>query len=421
MANHVIISAYFGDYEFDVGATVRWHQYFFDTCYARDVAVDSKSRNHLLAWDATFGDVRFSYSKKPFFDPAGLADAAFAADWRKQSFLKADVAWNYQPSDWVFFLDGTECLTFDLQAGAPDPERFVQDGETPLEAWILQLLSSVAIGQDTLTFPFWAYTRSSAPWFGSVVVDPALESVLDGLGAGSTYNGMPVSDVRAMNRSHHQFNYNYFVKGGYLPRAFKVSTLRDPGFDWSTLDTFVDLDETVPEMGVSLVSYAYAKYGARENYDPATGEQANDFDQRSLISRVRPIDGLGTDFVDTADEYVAAMPVDEATGLPYAPPLPPSGTQFSPEFSSDFASFDRPAVASPSPSQSWPDATEYQLDTTVYGPQPFRKKVWAGLTYLAVSKGGEVSPVPWNFVAGQPALDPAGWAARQQTPFRWTP
>lgn len=421
MANHVIISAYFGDYEFDVGATVRWHQYFFDTCYARDVAVSSKSRSHLVAWDATFGDVRFSYSKKPFFDLQGGQDAVFAADWRKQAFLKADVAWNYRPSDWVFFLDGTECLTFDIGAGAPDPERFVQDGEAPLSAWITQLLSSLVPGQERITFPFWAYTRSSAPWYATSIVDPDLEDVLDGLGTGATYNGMPVSDVRDINRSHHQFNYNYFAKGGYMARAFKVSALRDPEFDWSQLDTFVEPDETVPEMGVSIVSYAYAKYGPREDYDPATGSHANVYDLRSLISRVRPIDGLGTDFIDTAPEYASSMPVDSATGLPYSPP-PASGAEFDPaQFSADLSSFDQPGVEVPSLGQEWPDASEYQLDTTAYGVNPFRKKVWAGLTYLAVSQGGEVSPVPWNFVAGQPALDPADWAAQQQTPFRWTP
>jgi len=424
MAAHVIVSSYFGDYEFDVGCSVRWHQYLFDTLFACDIS-GVRARNHLLAWDATFPAAKFAYMRDSYFGSASVTGPVAAATWRQQSFAKALAAWGYDDEDWVFFLDCTEGLAFDVQNGTLDPYEFEDPGSAPgLPSWVTYLLESLAPGQDTVSFPFWAYTRDSAPWYVERVVDPVLEQVLDDLTPGSTYQNLDPEVVRAANRSTHQLNYQYYTLAGYLPRAFKVSVLKDPGFDWTVLDEFAALPGSdVPEVGVSLVSYGYARYAEPGHINSLTGtsvDEAHDlgWSMRKLLSRVRPVDGLQTDDwsdPDTPDEHSPTMPEDPDTGLPYEPPAWLVGTGileygFDPGDGTPPLEFDQRQVEPPQP---W--GTAYEIDTALYRAIPFRKAPRDGLLYLSAEK----APVPWDFVKNEPALDPALWDEYQsQPPFQ---
>ena len=424
MAAHVITSSYFGDYEYDLGCSVRWHQYLFSTLFACDVA-GVRARSHLLAWDATFPAAKFAYMSNSYFGSTSVPGPAAASAWRQQSFAKALSAWKYSDDDWVFFLDATEALVFDVQNGALDPYEFADPGAEPaLTSWVTYLLSVLDEGQDTISFPFWAYTRASAPWSIESVIDTALEDALDAVQEGGTFNGLDPEDVRATNRSSHQMNYQYYTLAGYLPRAFKVSVLKDPGFDWSALDEFVATpDSTVPEVGASMVSYAYARYAEPGNIDSATGtsvDEAHDvgWTMRKLVSRVRPVDGLQTDDwgdPDTADEHSPAMPEDPDTGLPYEPPAWLVGTGileegFDPEDGTPPLEFDQRQVEEPQP---W--GGEYEVDTPLYRAIPFRKAPRDGLLYLSAEK----APVPWDYVRNEPAVDPTLWDEYQsQPPFQ---
>ena len=107
MAIHGIMSSYFGDQEYDIGKAVRWMQYFCDTEYAVDINLSSKPRGYLISWAKSFPNVSYGYNSAfPFFAPN-------AAQWRKDSFDKANSVWNYDPDDWVIFIDCTEGLCVD--------------------------------------------------------------------------------------------------------------------------------------------------------------------------------------------------------------------------------------------------------------------------------------------------------------------
>lgn len=106
MAIHGIVSTYFGDYEFDIGKSLMWTKTFCDSMYVMDVNLAESSRRYVVDWSYTFPNVKHSFfSKYSFF-----TDATSAKNWRKESFNRAKLAWNYDPDDWVMFIDGTEAL-----------------------------------------------------------------------------------------------------------------------------------------------------------------------------------------------------------------------------------------------------------------------------------------------------------------------
>ena len=87
----------------------------------------------------------------------------------------------------------------------------------------------------------------------------------------------------------------YYIPVQGLRRLVKVSALRDPDFDWTTLDV-----PAAPDAGAKLqiVSYAYAHWNPLDIVPPATApapiSATNDegWKMRQLISQVRPVTGL---------------------------------------------------------------------------------------------------------------------------------
>ena len=105
MPIHGIVSTYFGDLEYDIGKCLTWTRSFCDDVYAMDISISNSSRQYVLDWDRAYPNVKQSFYSKPF-----LASPTTAAAWRKESFNRAKSAWNYDPNDWVMFIDGTEGL-----------------------------------------------------------------------------------------------------------------------------------------------------------------------------------------------------------------------------------------------------------------------------------------------------------------------
>lgn len=410
MKIHGIASSYFGDQEWDLGASVRWLQYFCDTEYALDANLNFRPRSYFIAWDKTFRDVRYGYfSSHDFF-----AGPEAAAVWRQTAFEKADASWGYDEDDWVLFVDCTEVICVDTNNPPPElaPEDLSRDLDLdPFRNYVLQEIDNAGAA-EVIYLPFWAYTRSSAPFMVYGEIEPNLQDILDTLVLpGQTYQGLTADELIRANRTAQTSVFNYFTNPGFLPRLVKVSALRDPGFDWESLDTFV---ETVPVGGaesliaLSLISYAYARWTSDPSrIDPSTGypesEEADEgFAMRKAISSVRPIDGLSTASwppVDTALESSWDLPA----GLMPQPEsvLTAEGPEFSSAFSQETLNFQRREVVVPT--DVWP--TDRPVLSTPLYTTVFRGNPREGLFYL----DGQLGPVPWNYLTGQPVVDPAEW------------
>jgi hypothetical protein len=106
MAIHGIISTYFGDLEFDLGKSLTWTKAFCDTMYVMDVNTAEAPRQYVVNWDYSFPNAKHSFFSQYSF----LSNPTNAKNWRKESFTRAKSAWNYDPDDWVMFIDGSEGL-----------------------------------------------------------------------------------------------------------------------------------------------------------------------------------------------------------------------------------------------------------------------------------------------------------------------
>lgn len=106
MSIHGIVSTYFGDYEYDIGKSITWTNWFCDDVYIMDINTSEASRNFVVNWSYTFPNAKHSFYSKPFF-----GSPTKAANWRKESFNRAKNAWSYSNDDWVLFIDGTENLS----------------------------------------------------------------------------------------------------------------------------------------------------------------------------------------------------------------------------------------------------------------------------------------------------------------------
>ncbi len=417
MSIHGVISSYFGDNELDVGKSVTWTQLFCDTEFILDAQRGDTIRRFVIDWSKTFPEAEFSYKAGTNF----LASQSEAADWRKASFNKADIKFGYSDDDWVVFVDATEGLSVDDQF---PPESFVEtyDGN-PFKAYILGEISSSGPDADMLYMPVWAYTRDSSPFKVFSIIDQSLEDYLDllALSPGSIpsgiYAGVSAAVLRAANTTETVSAHSYYTYAGFLPRLIKVSALRSPGFDWSILDTFVEVVPDEPSSAecqeyLSLISYAYARWAAPEDIDQETGlaiSESTDigYQMRQAISEVRPIAGLETvswavadDVDESAPNQLLADYSDPRTkfGLDATP-----GPQFSTAFNSSTLNFNRREV--PPDPDAW--TADIELLTPLY-ETTFRGNPREGIFYLDKTIG----PIPWDEVTGQPAIDPATWDYR---------
>ena len=417
MSIHGIISSYFGDNELDVGKSVTWTQFFCDTEFILDAQVGTTIRRFVIDWAKTFPDAEYSYNAGTSF----LSSPLEAAEWRKVSFDRADAEFGYSGDDWVLFVDATEGLSVDDET---PPESFIETyyGD-PFKAYVLEEINNSGPAVDMLYMPVWAFTRDSAPFKVFGIIDPALEDYLDELelSPGSipsgVYAGVSAAVLRAANTTETVSAHSYYTYAGFLPRLIKVSALRSPGFDWSLLDTFVEVVPDEPSSAacqeyLALITYAYARWAAPEDIDQETGLAVNEsadigYQMRQAISEIRPIDGLGTASWDIADSVVESAPHqlladydDPRTNFGVGVTL---GPQFSSAFNSSTLNFNRRPV--PPDPDAW--TADIELLTPLYDTT-FRSNPREGIFYLNKTIG----PIPWDEVTGQPALDPAIWASQ---------
>jgi hypothetical protein len=406
MAIHGIASSYFGDQEWDIGKSLKWFQLFCDTEYVLDANLTGRPRSFLIAWDQSFPDAKFSYLSGASF----TASPQNAVNWRRTSFERADAAWGYDADDWVVFVDTTEALCLDT--------GFPPEDEAPTANIFLPYLQEEidnAGNADSIYLPFWAFVKTSAPFRVYRTVDPELaEAIEESNVLDTTYDGVDKDLLGRLNTSETISAYPYYTYAGLLPRVFRASALRDPDFDWASLDTFV---EAAPDgaatsaISVSLVSYSYARWSKDPTaIDPYTGEPASQavddgYRMRRYISRVRPIEGLPYDREvyppdDTAVLHSPGLPDDL---LPSdGSVLDEEGPEFSGDFSQDALSFYRRPVEAP---DAWPLETfPLTLETPIYSGV-IRQNYREGLYY----RSDQLGPIPWNYISGQPGIDPDLW------------
>lgn len=458
MAVHGIMSSYFGDYEWDIGKSVRWFTYFCDTEYVMDINLGS-SRRFLLSWTKSFPNVAFSYNSVfPFFE-----DLESAAQWRYESFLAADRKWSYDDDDWIVFVDCSEGLCVDnitspLNVGSsdwddlvdevddrdpltpmgappsgitsgsilPPPHRALEDAN-PFKDYILGEIEAAELVDgpgtaDVIYLPVWAYVGDTAPYTVDMVIDQALQDEIDAADPGDMFNGLTAEEAQVANTSITTTTQSKYVFAGYSARMFKASYLRDVmGSDlsqWEKIDTYessvVESEpEYTPKQYLSIISYAYARWSSDQSKmtwdrEPVAEEYDDGWEMRKKISNVRPLVSEGfqvTDW-DTSDSFGSiewgwqpdVLDIDNASS-------DVSGSlenQFASEqFSSAFLDFERDPI--PEASELWPAGFPV-LGTPLY-TNVFRDNPRDGLFY----ESGEIGPVPWNFVSNKPAVDPVEW------------
>lgn len=196
MAIHGVVSTYFGDLEFDIGKSLNWSKSFCDTTYVMDTNFSESSRQYIIDWDRSFPTVKKSFFSQYSF----LTSPTTAKNWRKESFTRAKTAWNYDPNDWVIFIDGTEGLnvyhapptSFDIDSAALVSQ---EDSTVSTITFTTATDHGAAIG-DTLqlvgtyltatvnsietTFSFdGLYLVTGVPSLNEISVEKDLEAVID--------------------------------------------------------------------------------------------------------------------------------------------------------------------------------------------------------------------------------------------------
>ena len=455
---HGIMSSYFGDYEYDVGKSMRWFQHFCDDEYVLDMNGGPRTRNLMVAWAESFPGVKFSYNTAfPFF-----SSVTKAAEWRQLSYERAKAAWDYQADDWVLFVDVSEGLCVDDSVAAAgfnppvpeddaDPESLtppqeigaINEFKTYVEYEISQA-QGVDPDVDTIFLPTWIYLGETAPYEVQITIDSVIaaqiaEAELAG-GYGGLIDGFTTGELERLNTSKNETSQSEYALAGYLPRLFKVSKLDTfLAADWQLLDAWDDatalgMHQAAPEEVCSIISYAYAQWSedpTKMTWDrlPETEDSDRGWYTRNLISNIRPVPGLantpnGDVWADTtagggtevvADRYWGWQPdellITAATNDPTAdigPEFENSDTGTQDQFSGDFLVFDKEPVPDHSaasggtPQGTWPSLPE--LRTPLYDNM-FRDNIRDGLYYF----DAELGPVPWNFISGAPAVPPAEW------------
>lgn len=396
---HGIFSSYFGDDEFDVGKAIRWNRSFCDTEYILDLGSADRARAYVIDWVRTFPDVSAGYYQDDpeFFDPGG------AENWRRTSFEQADAKWAYQNDDWIVFVDCTECLSCDESIDHssevdPSPEgNFFQP-------WLRAEIET-AVGSQ-ISLPVYPFVGNSPVWPEYVVLDEALQEIIDSMSSTDIYLGLNRVELSAANISVTQQCYTDVTLAGWSPRIFSVAALRDPDFDWSILDTFVEAKPSdAAQTGMAIVSYAYARWASdpsridRSVQRPMTELDDDGWRMRKKMSRVRPVPGL--DYVDWSVEDSGQICTYPRSGPPLS--VEPMDRQFSSDFNHSFSNFDAVVPAAGDEWDSDWDSLQFLYPTII------RMNRREGLFFLEDEHG----PTPWNFYTGQPSLTPEQIAVRE--------
>lgn len=386
---HAIVSAYFGDDEYDIGKSAAWTDMYCADTFILDVNVnvDGTTRYFVVDWGRSYPNAKTStLTGVPFFSPAN------AALWRKTAFQRAYAAWNYPDSDFVLFVDGTEGISVD-DSVAIMAQVYAESPEDPFRWFVDQAVARAA--GDVVYLPFYVFLRyDNVREQSYIFTDEGNQAVTEladvqqqladeqakppasqdaALIAQLQQQEQNLQALIAMSTSIYPMSSKYYINTGFLPRLVRVSALRDPAFDWSSLDVVVATNPGAdPSPAFSLTSYAYAHY----HEDPSLGfTEANDvgFGMRQLISKVRAVPGLKID----------AWEAPNGSGIFPSDPL---GTLI-------------PNVP--------PDTRPDQDGWTDLYDCVFRDNPRDGLWYIKGSGG--IGPVPWDYLTNDWAVPPDVW------------
>lgn len=263
---HALCGAQYGDLEFDVGKSIRWVQWFTDDVFITDVNLGDP-RYWIVNWTLTY--------PKAFHAVTGVNFFYSTVNFRKEQWRQAQAEGNLQfdDEDWVIFVDAHEGMCIDTR----DPQPADDDVE-PFKSYMYrEIQRAESAGKDRVVLPFYVFLRHD-----DVITahydSPAFEDGSLGFTTATASMGTP-----------------WYLPYQGLTRLMKVSVLKDPSFDWTTIDR-----PSAPATGLnmSIVSYGYAHWNLQDIVPPATAveplSQANDdgWRMRNLLSQVRPIPTL---------------------------------------------------------------------------------------------------------------------------------
>lgn len=287
---HALVGAPYGDMEFDVGKSVGWLSRFVDDLFVTDINFGVQ-RYWVVNWTASFNNTYYRFSGKNFFDdPAAYRQGQF--DDAVKYAASNPVQLEYDDNDWVIFLDAHEGMSTDTRS-KPDDYLIAR-----YKSFIYREIARANDADlDQVVLPFFVFLRHDH-------IQNVSQSYTD-------LDGNIHTVTQSAGVPYYQPNLG-------LTRIFRVSALRDPGFDWSVLDTPVTVVD--PTVKVQLVSYAYAHWNLQDIPPGETRvpQLAPDNDegwkQRCSISRVIPITGLlYGDYQDPVGTWV--HPVNDIAGL----------------------------------------------------------------------------------------------------------
>ena len=258
---HGIVGTYFGDNDVDVGKSVRWLHFYVDDLYIQDTN-SGEQRYWVINWDASFPDAKHGVASRNFFTEN--------AQWRKDQFLAADLAWHYDDADWCIFIDGSEGISFDNRSFPDDYAA------APFMSWLYREIDR-ATG-PSIILPFYAYVKNSD------LQNVTYQAWTNTGGAGDAPQPQQAVSVP------------WYVPNQGLRRMFLVSELRKPAFDWTQLDKFVAVAD--PLVKTQIISYAYAHWRPEDippgetTVPPLDAGNDRGWDMRCLVSMLRPVSGL---------------------------------------------------------------------------------------------------------------------------------
>jgi hypothetical protein len=378
---HGIVCSYLGDGEYDIGKTGAWLNNFVNTLFFYDLNYGEAARKYMVDYAKTFPDAEFAYhpaTSKGFYEDAPL--------FRQMAFQAADAAWEFQPDDWVVFIDASESL-----AMTSPFEQLLPDDEWPnLLTTLLEEARSANF--PALTLPFFVFLQQGAVTENFMSADAALgnqlATTIAGLQAAIPIETNPATkaqmqvdlanalELQEINDSilYWTCDPHYMSGPRKLSRMFRVSYLRTQPAGtaaWQGIDTFTQATGS-PARWANVAAYGYARYG--EGPPPWTEETDGGFANRKLVQRVRNV-GL-------PEVYATA----DVVGLPH-----PTGTQ-SPAYCYLYGNFDT--------GDGDPAFNKY---VALWRQNP-RDGVW----YI----NHDLGPVPLDPLTGNPSVDPDLWVSQ---------
>ena len=306
---HALVGAQFGDLEFDVGKSVRWTQWFVDDVFITDVNYGTQ-RFWVIDWTQSFANANYKSAGVNFFeDPVAF---------RKRQFSDAETyaknnpdALVFDSDDWVLWVDAHEGLSADNEPPYPPDSDF----EVFRPYIAREIERAVTTGKDRIILPFFAYVRHGD-----------IQNVQYDWVAGQAEGGPKVTQAMGVP---------YYIPYQGLVRLVKVSALRSPSFNWSSIDQVSPPD---PEALLQIVSYGYAHWSlpvvppGANVLPPIDAENDLGWRQRNLLSQVRPVPGLphgdtwlspSSDSPGLAGPWAPDTFANDVTGVIIPEPRPP--------------------------------------------------------------------------------------------------